>query len=174
MCSERSRGTLWLHPELPKENSISSGVSHMTWISSLHSRDAPVDARVPCIVPGRDTYVHLVQCFRYVCATAIVLLSLQSASAVMMLHHYCQKTQSSSLETWQKRAWIISPKPPVLQPFLQKNTAQFGLSAVFVICRLLWKDRDEMRTCRWGVISRAPASSNHTGFYVWNGRVRHR
>lgn len=61
--------------------------------------------------------IHLVQCFRYVCATAIVLLSLQSASAVMMLHHYCQKTQSSSLETWQKKG----PKPPVLQPFLQKT-----------------------------------------------------
>lgn len=72
--------------------------------------------------------IHLVQCFRYVCVTAIILLSLQSASAVMMLHHYCQKTTRGAIiqpGNVAKRAWIISPKPPVSQPFPPKTL--FGL-----------------------------------------------
>lgn len=71
--------------------------------------------------------IPLVQCFRCICVTAIVLLSLlkpPGISAVMMLHHYCHKTTRGTIihpGNVAKRAWIISLKPPVLELLLQKT-----------------------------------------------------
>lgn len=86
--------------------------------------------------------IHLVQCFRYICVTAIALLSLlkpPGVSAVMMLHHYCHKTTGGAImhpSNMAKRTWIISLKPPVLQLLLQKTlfSLDWVLLSSFSVC----------------------------------------
>lgn len=80
-----------------------------------------------CLLRHVSIYCPWVECFRYICVTAITLLRLlkpPGVSAVMMLHHYCHKTTGGAIihpGNVAKRTWIISLKPPVLQLLLQKT-----------------------------------------------------
>lgn len=105
-CAARSRGPLWARPDLPKEYYISFCVSPLIWISSLHSRDVPVDARLPCIVPGCNfTLCNVLGTSVSQPSLCWVFLSPQAPAlwwCCIIIATKQLAARSSTLATWQK------------------------------------------------------------------------